>query len=40
MARFNIDNVLGTSYWESGNGVTTLMLGNPRTFRLSLAADF
>lgn len=40
VARFNIDNVLGTSYWESGNGVTTLMLGNPRTFRLSLAADF
>ncbi|TBR27921.1 MAG: TonB-dependent receptor [Reyranella sp.] len=40
VARFNVDNVLGANYWEGGNQVTTLFLGQPRTFRLALAADF
>jgi iron complex outermembrane receptor protein len=40
VARFNVDNVLGNNYWEGGNQVTTLFLGAPRTFRLSLTSDF
>jgi len=40
VARFNIDNVLDTDYWAGGSAVTTLSLGTPRTFRLSLTADF
>jgi iron complex outermembrane receptor protein len=40
VARFNVDNVLGFNYWEGGNQATTLYLGAPRTFRLSLTADF
>ncbi len=40
VARFDVGNVLGTSYWEGGAGATTLFLGAPRTFRLSLTADF
>lgn len=40
VARFNVENVLDTSSWEGGSGATTLFLGTPRTFRLSLTADF
>ncbi len=40
VARFNVENVLDTSYWAGGGSVTTLSLGAPRTFRLSLTADF
>jgi iron complex outermembrane receptor protein len=40
VARFNIDNVLDADYWAGGSAVTTLSLGAPRTFRLSLTADF
>ncbi len=40
VARFNVENVLGANYWAGGNTVTTLFLGQPRTFRLSLTADF
>jgi len=40
VARFNVDNVLDANYWASGNNAFTLSLGAPRTFRLSLTADF
>ena len=40
VARFNVDNVLGSNYWAGGGGATSLILGAPRTFRLSLTADF
>ncbi len=40
VARFNVENVLDTNYWASGSTVSTLSLGAPRTFRLSLTADF
>ena len=40
VARFNVDNVLDAGYWAGGSAVTTLSLGAPRTFRLSLTADF
>jgi len=40
VARFNVENVLDANYWASGNGPFTLSLGAPRTFRLSLTADF
>jgi len=40
VARFNVENVLDANYWEGGGGVTSLNLGMPRTFRLSLTADF
>ena len=40
VARLNVENVLDTNYWAGGGGATTLFLGQPRTFRLSLTADF
>ncbi len=40
VARFDVNNVLGANYWEGGSSATTLFLGAPRTFRLSLTADF
>ena len=40
VARFNVENVLDANYWSGGNGVSTLFLGMPRTFRLSLTAEF
>jgi iron complex outermembrane receptor protein len=40
VARFNVENVLDSNYWASGNGVFILSLGAPRTFRVSLTADF
>jgi len=40
VARFNVDNVLGANYWEGGQGTLTFFTGKPRTFRLSLTADF
>ena len=41
VARFNVDNVLDANYWAGGNlGATQLFLGTPRTFRVSLTADF
>jgi iron complex outermembrane receptor protein len=38
--RFNIENLFDANYWAGGSGATTLFLGAPRTFRLSLTADF
>jgi iron complex outermembrane receptor protein len=40
VARFNVENVLDSNYWAGGNGADSLFLGAPRTFRLSLTADF
>jgi len=40
VARLNVDNVLDTNYWAGGASVSSLYLGMPRTFRLSLTADF
>lgn len=40
VARFTVENVLDANYWETGSASTTLSLGAPRTFRLSLTADF
>jgi outer membrane receptor protein involved in Fe transport len=40
VARFNVENVLDADYWASSFGPTILSLGTPRTFRLSLTADF
>jgi iron complex outermembrane receptor protein len=40
VARFNVENLLDTNYWAGGTGPTSLFLGTPRTFRLSLTADF
>lgn len=37
IVRFDVGNVLGTNYWASAS---PLFLGPPRTFRMSLAADF
>jgi iron complex outermembrane recepter protein len=39
-ARFSVENVLDTDYWAGGSGAITLMLGAPRTYRLSLTTDF
>lgn len=38
--RFNVDNVLDTTYWAGGGGATSLLLGAPRTFRLSTSFNF
>ena len=38
--RFNVDNVLDTTYWAGGGGATSLLVGAPRTFRLSTSFDF
>lgn len=40
VARFNVENVLDANYWAGGSSVSSLYLGAPRTFRLSLTADF
>ena len=41
VARLNVDNVLDDNYWAGSNNSTFfLFLGAPRTFRLSLTADF
>jgi len=40
VARFNVENVLDANYWSGGNNTFILTLGAPRTFRLSLTADF
>ncbi|WP_295140519.1 TonB-dependent receptor [uncultured Reyranella sp.] len=41
VARFDVDNVLDANYWAGSNQTATFMfLGAPRTFRLSLTADF
>ncbi len=41
VARFNVENLLDANYWAGGNlGATQLYLGTPRTFRVSLTADF
>jgi iron complex outermembrane receptor protein len=40
VARFNIENLLDADYWAGGGGTTTLSLGAPRTFRVSLTANF
>jgi iron complex outermembrane receptor protein len=40
VARFNVENLFDANYWAGGNGATNLFLGAPRTFRLSLTADF
>jgi iron complex outermembrane receptor protein len=38
--RFNVENLFDANYWSGGFGATTLGVGAPRTFRLSLTADF
>ncbi len=40
VARFNVENVLDANYWAGGSGADSLFLGAPRTFRVSLTADF
>jgi iron complex outermembrane receptor protein len=40
VARFNVENLLDSNFWEGGFGSTTLFLGAPRTFRFALTADF
>ena len=40
VARLDVENVLDADYWAGGTGATTMFLGAPRTFRLSLTADF
>ena len=41
VARFNVENVLDADYWQGGNsGSAGLFVGAPRTFRVSLTADF
>jgi iron complex outermembrane recepter protein len=41
VARFNVDNVLDANYWAgSDESAFFLFLGAPRTFRLSLTANF
>lgn len=40
VARLNIENLLDANYWQGGDNATVLFLGAPRTFRLSLTADF
>ena len=40
VARFNVENVLDNNYWAGGAAVSALYLGLPRTFRVSLTADF
>ena len=40
VARFNVENLLDNDYWSGGGSATSLMVGAPRTFRLSLTADF
>ncbi|WP_421997914.1 TonB-dependent siderophore receptor [Reyranella sp.] len=40
VARLNVENVLDANYWAGGFSASTLSLGAPRTFRLSLTADF
>jgi len=39
VARFNVENLFDNSYWAGGTN-TLLYLGAPRSFRLSLTADF
>jgi outer membrane receptor protein involved in Fe transport len=39
VARFNVENVFDANYWAEGTN-TLLYLGAPRSFRLSLTADF
>jgi iron complex outermembrane receptor protein len=38
--RFNVENLFDANYWGGGSGATRLYLGNPRTFRVALTADF
>ncbi|MDV2985108.1 UNVERIFIED_CONTAM: TonB-dependent receptor [Methylobacteriaceae bacterium AG10] len=38
-ARFNVENVAGINYWQSA-ALGSLYLGTPRTFKLSLSAEF
>ena len=38
--RFNVENLFDLNYWASANSELGLAMGAPRTFLLSLAADF
>jgi iron complex outermembrane receptor protein len=38
--RFNVENVFNLNYWASANAELGLAMGAPRTFLLSLSADF
>ncbi len=40
VVRFNVENLFDSTYWAGGTGPSTLSVGNPRTFRLALTADF
>jgi iron complex outermembrane recepter protein len=38
--RFNVENLFDLNYWASANSTYGLSMGAPRTFLLSLSADF
>lgn len=38
--RFNVENLFDLNYWASANSTNGLAMGAPRTFLLSLSADF
>jgi len=38
--RFNVENLFDLNYWASANSTIGLAMGAPRTFLLSLSADF
>jgi iron complex outermembrane receptor protein len=38
--RFNVENLFNLNYWASANAELGLAMGAPRTFLLSLSADF
>jgi len=38
--RFNVENLFNLNYWSSANAELGLAMGAPRTFLLSLSADF
>jgi len=40
VARFNVENLLDANYWAGGGGTNNLLVSAPRSFRLSLTADF
>ena len=41
VARVKVENLFDANYWQGGNSATAgLFVGAPRTFRVSLTADF
>ena len=39
-AQLNVENLFDLNYWASANSTIGLAMGAPRTFLLSLSADF